>query len=134
MAEAIAARDAEVTGIDPAAKAIEAARGRATSVGQSIRYDVGFGENLPYDDESFDTVAYTAFVVANADVDEDLVYKVTKATYDCASRDFLVNSIKAWGIGLDAAEDGGFLEQIKAFGLELHPGAARYWKERGLMN
>ncbi len=98
------------------------------------RDTVPAGSYSGMEDESFDTVAYTAFVVANADVDEDLVYKVTKATYDGASRDFLVNSIKAWGIGLDAAEDGGFLEQIKAFGLELHPGAARYWKERGLMN
>jgi len=37
-------------------------------------------------------------------------------------------------IGLDAAKEVGFLDQMKAFGLEIHPGAARYWKERGLIN
>ncbi len=56
MAEALTEKGAEVTGLDPAPKAIEAARRRAQSIGQSIRYDVGVGEDLPYDDASFDTV------------------------------------------------------------------------------
>lgn len=56
MAEAIAARGAIVTGIDPAPKAIEAARAHADSTGLSIRYDVGAGEDLPYVDAAFDIV------------------------------------------------------------------------------
>lgn len=56
MAEAIAARGAEVTGIDPAADAIEAARAHAESSGHDIRYDVGVGEELPYEDAGFDIV------------------------------------------------------------------------------
>jgi len=98
------------------------------------RATVPAGSYAGMEDQSFETVAYTAFVVANAGVDDDLVYKVTKATYDGANRDFLVTSMKAWGIGLDAAKEVGFLDQMKAFGLEIHPGAARYWKERGLIN
>ena len=86
------------------------------------------------ENESFETVAYTIFVTANSSLSDDLVYRVTKATYDPASHDFLVNAFKGWGIGLKATEDNGFLEQMKAFGMELHPGAARYWKERGLIN
>jgi TRAP transporter TAXI family solute receptor len=84
--------------------------------------------------EAFDTIAYTIFATANAKVDDDLVYKVTKATYDDANSKFVVNSYKAWQIGLDAAKKKDFLAQMKSFGLKLHPGAARYWKERGLMN
>ncbi len=56
MAEALAARGAEVTGIDPAAKAIEAARAHAAQTGHQIRYDVGVGEALPYHDAGFDAV------------------------------------------------------------------------------
>lgn len=41
MAEALEARGARVTGIDPAAKAIAAARSHAAATGRDIRYDIG---------------------------------------------------------------------------------------------
>ena len=56
MAEAIDARGAHLTGIDPAAEAIAAARRHANETGRDIRYDVGVGEELPYPDQSFDIV------------------------------------------------------------------------------
>lgn len=56
MAEALADRGAEVTGIDPAADAINAARDHAAASGVSIRYDVGVGEALPYEDQAFDAI------------------------------------------------------------------------------
>ena len=56
MAEAIAARGAHVTGIDPAKEAIAAARSHAAQSGLDIRYDTGEGEALPYDDAAFDAV------------------------------------------------------------------------------
>ena len=56
MAEALNDRGATITGIDPAAKAIEAARTHATAAGISIQYDVGVGEELPYDTDQFDAV------------------------------------------------------------------------------
>ena len=56
MAEAMAQRGAQVTGIDPAADAIDAARAHARAGGLRIGYDVGFGEALPYDNASFDAV------------------------------------------------------------------------------
>lgn len=56
MAEAMALRGAHVTGIDPAAEAIDAARRHASASGLGIAYDVGVGEALPYDGESFDAV------------------------------------------------------------------------------
>ena len=56
MAEALAARGAKVTGIDPAAEAIAAARQHAKAMGHPIAYDVGFGEALPYADAAFDAV------------------------------------------------------------------------------
>jgi 2-polyprenyl-6-hydroxyphenyl methylase / 3-demethylubiquinone-9 3-methyltransferase len=56
MAEALARRGAHVTGIDPAAEAIDAARAHARAEGLRIGYDVGVGEALPYDSASFDAV------------------------------------------------------------------------------
>jgi 2-polyprenyl-6-hydroxyphenyl methylase/3-demethylubiquinone-9 3-methyltransferase len=56
MAEAMARRGAQVTGIDPASGAIDAARAHARTGGLRIGYDVGVGEALPYDEASFDAV------------------------------------------------------------------------------
>ncbi len=56
MAEAMAARGAIVTGIDPAVEAIAAARSHARTGGLSIGYDIGVGEALPYADCTFDAV------------------------------------------------------------------------------
>ena len=97
------------------------------------RSTVPAGSYSGMEDEEFTTVAYTIFVTANAKVSDDVVYQVTKATYDDASRDFMVAAFKSWSIGLDAAKKADFIGLMKGFNLELHPGAARYWKERGLM-
>lgn len=99
-----------------------------------FRATVPPGSYTGMEDESFETVAYTIFVTVNAGLSEDLVYRVTKATYDQSSHDFLVNAFRGWAIGLKAIEDNGFIDQMTAFGMELHPGAERYWKERGLIN
>lgn len=56
MAEAMAKRGANVTGIDPASDAISAARQHAKAEGLRIGYDVGVGEALPYESASFDAV------------------------------------------------------------------------------
>jgi 2-polyprenyl-6-hydroxyphenyl methylase/3-demethylubiquinone-9 3-methyltransferase len=56
MAEALDDRGARVTGIDPAAEAIAAARAHAAQGDRQITYDVGVGEALPYGDASFDAV------------------------------------------------------------------------------
>ncbi|EAQ06588.1 MULTISPECIES: bifunctional 2-polyprenyl-6-hydroxyphenol methylase/3-demethylubiquinol 3-O-methyltransferase UbiG [Yoonia] len=56
MAEALAKRGAQVTGIDPASDAITAARQHAQTEGLRIAYDVGVGEALPYDAAGFDAV------------------------------------------------------------------------------
>jgi len=56
MAEALAKRGARVTGVDPAADAISAARSHALSEGLEIDYQVGTVEALPFADNSFDHV------------------------------------------------------------------------------
>ncbi len=56
MAEALAQRGAHVTGIDPAAEAIQAARAHARLSNLRIGYDIGVGEALPYGDAAFDAV------------------------------------------------------------------------------
>ena len=56
MAEALARKGARVSGLDPAADAVAAAREHAAGEGLSIDYAVGVGEALPYPDDAFDAV------------------------------------------------------------------------------
>ena len=72
MAEEMTTRGARVTGIDPAADAVAAARARAAQVGQDIRYDVGVGEELPYDGGGFDAVVCVDVLEHVADLDRVL--------------------------------------------------------------
>ena len=81
--------------------------------------------------KKFQTVAYTIFAVANEKVPNDVIYEVTRRVYDKANRDFLINVFKGWKIGLDfASKSGEFIKQMKNFNMNLHPGAARYWKTK----
>ncbi len=72
MAEAMAARGARVTGIDPAADAIDAARRHARAGGLRIAYDVGVGEALPYDATGFDAVVCVDVLEHVSDIDRVL--------------------------------------------------------------
>ena len=72
MAEALADRGAQVTGIDPAEKAIAAARAHAAANGHAIAYDVGVGEALPYDLAGFDAVVCVDVLEHVSDIDRVL--------------------------------------------------------------
>jgi ubiquinone/menaquinone biosynthesis C-methylase UbiE len=48
--------EAEVTGLDPDAKALERAKRKARRNAMTIHFDQGFSDQLPYPDQSFDRV------------------------------------------------------------------------------
>jgi TRAP transporter TAXI family solute receptor len=77
------------------------------------------------------TIAYKVFLVAHDKVPADVVYEVAKHFYDAKNREFILSVYRPLRDGLDTAQNDGFLKQMKAFNLKVHPGAARYWKERG---
>jgi len=56
LAEEFARLECRVTGIDPSELSIAAARVHAEQQGLAIDYQVGFGEDMPFADESFDIV------------------------------------------------------------------------------
>jgi len=72
MAEALAARGAHVTGIDPARHAIAAARAHAATGGHDIGYHVGVGEALPYPPAGFDAVVCVDVLEHARDLDRVL--------------------------------------------------------------
>jgi hypothetical protein len=77
------------------------------------------------------TVAYKVFYLAHEKVSADAVYEICKYFYDPKNRDFILSMYKPLRDGLDTAMNDKFIKQMSAFNLKLHPGAARYWKERG---
>ena len=56
LTEEIAKMGFTTTGIDPSVPSIQTAVNHARANGLNIKYDQGFGENLPYADTSFDAV------------------------------------------------------------------------------
>ncbi|PZX10267.1 hypothetical protein LX81_04287 [Palleronia aestuarii] len=63
-------------------------------------------------------------VMVRGDVDEDTVYELTKALWEN------IDAVNAASVGLSLVTKDSALEALSA---ELHPGAARYYKEAGLM-
>ena len=51
----------EAVGMDPDPKALSRARAKAARAGLEVRFDEGFGDELPYPDESFDR-AFSSFM------------------------------------------------------------------------
>ena len=77
MTEAIAEKGARVTGIDPANEAINAARAHAQGSGLEVSYIVGVGEELPYEDASFDAVVCVDVLEHVQDLDK-VISEITR--------------------------------------------------------
>ncbi|GMG83934.1 TAXI family TRAP transporter solute-binding subunit [Paralimibaculum aggregatum] len=75
------------------------------------------------------TPAVSALLVVSSDLDDELVYGITKALWNDNTRNLLDNGhAKGKQITADTALDG-----IAALGVPLHPGAERFYKEAGLL-
>jgi len=72
MAEALAQRGARVCALDPADRAIAAARAHARQSDLDIDYRVGTGESLPWPDQSFDAVVCVDVLEHVSDLDQVL--------------------------------------------------------------
>lgn len=67
------------------------------------------------------TVAVLAMLVARSDLDEDYVYQLTKAIFDNSDK---ITHAKGEFITADSALEG--------VGIDLHPGAKKYFDEKGV--
>jgi uncharacterized protein len=72
-------------------------------------------------DEAVTTVAVRAMLVTNADISEDVIYDITKAIFENTDK---ITHAKG---ELIKAENG-----LKGMGIELHPGAKKYFDEKGV--
>lgn len=80
-------------------------------------------------DYAVETPAVNALFVVSADLSDDMVYDVTKALWNEATRKVLDNGHAAGkAIRLETALAG-----LDTLGVPLHPGAARYYRETGLL-
>ncbi|RBW67472.1 TAXI family TRAP transporter solute-binding subunit [Bacillus taeanensis] len=72
-------------------------------------------------DKEVETVAVLAMLVARQDLSEDMVYNITKALFDNIAS---IQHAKGEQISAEKALDG--------VGIDLHPGAKRYFDEKGI--
>ncbi|WP_255437601.1 TAXI family TRAP transporter solute-binding subunit [Thalassobacillus sp. CUG 92003] len=72
-------------------------------------------------EESVKTVAVQAMLVAHADLSEDTVYNMTQAIFENTDK---IQHQKGEQISAESALDG--------VGIELHPGAKKYFDEKGI--
>lgn len=80
-------------------------------------------------DETSKTPAVSALLVVSSDLDEELVYGITKALWNDNTRKLLDNGhAKGKQITAETALDG-----IAALGVPLHGGAEKFYKEAGLL-
>ena len=75
------------------------------------------------------TLAVSGILVTNANQDEELIYEITKALWSDTARKLLDNGhAKGKVITLETALDG-----VAGIGVPMHPGAERFYKEKGLL-
>ena len=85
------------------------------------QYDVAAG-TYPNQDEEWRALGFPMVLFTTTDVDEDVVYEMTKQVAENQERMLKATAaFEAW-----KPED-----MPTALGIELHPGAARYYRERG---
>ncbi len=91
-------------------------------MGLWTRYVIAAG-TYPGQEQAINTIAQPNFLAVRADVDEDAVYRITKAIYE--NLPFLNGIHKATkAMALDKA--------VAGLPMPLHPGALRYYREAGL--
>jgi uncharacterized protein len=72
-------------------------------------------------DSDIETVAVRAMLVTSSEISEDVIYEVTKAIFENTDR---ISHAKGELISAENALEG--------MGIELHPGAAKYFEEKGI--
>lgn len=113
--EVSASRSVNVLPIEESAAAVLQARG----------YDVATIDSKPYNDPTGEILSAgpTSIMVINKDVDEELVYQMTKLLYEDMDNQIAVQtSLSGW----DPKNAANAM-------IPIHPGAERYYKEIGLI-
>ena len=80
-------------------------------------------ESYPGQSKPINTIAQPNFLAVNADIDEEAVYLITKAIYEDLS--FLNNIHKA-------TKDMALEKALAGLPAPLHPGAAKFYEEKGM--
>lgn len=85
-----------------------------------------YGGGVPSED--YPSVGYLAFLVAHADVPEDVVYDLMESILTDEGREYMEAGYDGFATGF--ANFPGF-EALEQAGVKLHPGAVRYWQDQG---
>lgn len=77
-------------------------------------------------DEPVPGIGYSVYWIARDDMPTDVVYDMLRITQEPKNKEMLTKTQKTWG------EVTGQFQGVARMGVKLHPGAAKYWKEKGM--
>ena len=83
-----------------------------------------YGENAMVQDAPSNAWTFQMMIIVRDDMPEDVAYELTKTFWEN------LDTVKETGAALNIIEQK---DALKALSIEVHPGAARYYKEKGMM-
>jgi TRAP transporter TAXI family solute receptor len=109
---------------------VEPTKDEAEKIGKAITYlylqaipaNKAPGENA---DRPRNAFFWGQYWVAKADIPDQVIYDVVKITQEPKNRDMLAKVMNLWAVS------GPEFGPTVKMGIPIHPGAVKYWKERG---
>lgn len=83
-----------------------------------------YGENAVVQDGPSNAWTFQMMIIVRDDMPDDVAYELTKVFWEN------LDTVKETGAALDIIEEK---DALKALSIDIHPGAARYYKEKGMM-
>ncbi|MBI4764343.1 MAG: TAXI family TRAP transporter solute-binding subunit [Deltaproteobacteria bacterium] len=80
-------------------------------------------------DKSVNTFGIPAYLIVKKDLDEETVYKITKGILEYNKE---IAKIHRAGLEYNTKDAFNYMETLLKLGCNFHPGAIRYYKEKGL--
>jgi TRAP transporter TAXI family solute receptor len=87
-------------------------------------YDAGMFKNIK---QPFDTIGFSVGIFTRGDVPDWVVYEMVKHMFSDEGKQYLINVQSTFNFMTNG------IEYFKQIGMEIHPGAVKFYKEKGWM-
>lgn len=77
-------------------------------------------------DDPVPGLGYAVYWIARDDMPADVVYEMLRITQEPKNKEMLAKTQKTWD------DVSGYFQGVAQMGVKVHPGAAKFWKEKGM--